>query len=355
MNLLQLIAIPFSLLYGFIMHIRNKLFDLKILQSRQFKIPVISVGNLSFGGTGKTPMVEYIIRCLNKENALATLSRGYKRKTNGFVLADPSSTYFDIGDEPLQYSTKFKNLSVAVDENRVKGIKKLQEKFTDLNAIILDDAFQHRYVKPGLSILTTDFHKLYSEDYILPSGTLRESRCGAKRADIIIVTKSPKVLSPITKRRIQGMIKPKLHQQLLFSYIDYGAITPLCKENEIDLSEKFSSILMFSGIANPYPLIEHLKNRCNELVVLEFRDHHSYSLADLERIKTEFENIFTSKKLIVTTEKDAMRLQKNPEFKNILKNLQICYIPIEMKFHNGDNVIFDKLIMDYVKENKSSN
>ncbi len=341
---------PFSLLYGIIALIRNKFFDWGIIPSRSFGIPVISVGNLSVGGTGKTPHVEYLIRLLNKEFGVATLSRGYKRKTSGFILAGPGSSHQEIGDEPLQYAQKFDSIRVAVDENRAAGIAELQQRFSELDVILLDDAFQHRKVKPGRSILTTDFHNLYTDDFPLPSGTLREFRCGAKRADIIIVTKTPNVLSPITRRRITKELKPRVHQHLFFTYIRYGKITPLCEEHKDVVRDKYSSILMFSGIANSYPLVEHLKTMCNDLSALEFRDHHMYSLKDLEQIGRKFDDIFTKNKVIITTEKDAMRLKKKSEFQEILKKLAICYIPIEIHFHNGDNLIFDDLILEYVKE-----
>ncbi len=253
MNLSQLVLFPFSCLYGFIVFVRNKFFDWNIQPSAEYDNAIISVGNLSTGGTGKTPHVEYIIRLLQNDYSLATLSRGYKRKTKGFLQASKDSTYHDIGDEPLQYSQKFSDINVAVDECRRRGIESINSQNPDLDVIILDDAFQHRYVKPGLSILTTDFHNLYVEDYCLPSGTLRESKRGAKRADVIIVTKSPRVLSPITRRRITELIKPRAYQELLFTYLDYSEPIPLSKEQPDILHKKYSSILMITGIANSYP------------------------------------------------------------------------------------------------------
>jgi len=354
MNLLQLLLLPFALLYGFVALVRNKLFDWKVMPSESYDFPVISVGNLSCGGTGKTPHVEYLIRLLKDKYKIAILSRGYKRKTSGFLMCSDKSTYKDIGDEPLQYCRKYKGIQVAVDEDRRNGIHTLKKHFSDLQAVILDDAFQHRYVKPGLQILTTDFHRLYMEDYPIPSGTLREFRCGAKRADIIIVTKSPRILSPITRRRINGMIRPRLHQQLFYTYLDYGEIIPLSDNAKGEIRDKYNNILMFTGIANSYPLAEYLKNMCNELDALEFMDHHSYSMKDLERIRNEFEKLFTRNKIIVTTEKDAMRLKHNPEFEPILNKLPIYYIPIEIRFHNGENTIFDDLVLKYVGKNQGN-
>jgi len=349
MDILRVLLLPFACLYGLIMAFRGKLFDWKILPSESFPLAVISVGNLSYGGTGKTPMVEYLIRLLSESYNVSTLSRGYKRKTRGFVLASESSTFEEIGDEPLQYKTKFENVEVAVHEKRRFGIRKLIRNFPDLDVVLLDDAYQHRFVKPGLSILLTDFHKLYVNDYPLPAGTLREFRCASKRADIIIVTKTPGVLSPITRRRITGMIKPRLHQQLLFSYISYGNPTPLYQKNEELLKKRYNTILLFSGIANSYPLQEHLQSMCHELQVMDFMDHHKYTLQDLEKIKENFDNLFTRNKAIFTTEKDAQRLDKSA-LQEVIKKLPVFYIPIKFKFHNGDNIIFDDQIREYVEK-----
>jgi tetraacyldisaccharide 4'-kinase len=350
-NLIKIILLPFAIIFGCITFVRNKLFDWKILPSEKYNIPVISVGNLSVGGTGKTPQVEYIIQLLLNKYKVATLSRGYKRTTHGFRLATKESTYKEIGDESLLFKNKFSDIHVAVDENRRNGIKILMKHFPELEVIILDDAFQHRYVIPGLSILTTDFHNIYANNFLLPSGTLREFKCGAKRADIIIVTKTRKVFSPITKRRLTGLIKPMSHQYLFFTYIDYGEIIPLNPKDVSLLKEDIKTILMFSGIANSYPLQEHLRNQCNELVIMDYPDHHAYTMKDLDNIKDNFDRIFIKNKIIVTTEKDAIRL-KNSEFSSIIKKLPIFYIPIEIKFHKGDNAIFDARIIEYVEKNR---
>jgi tetraacyldisaccharide 4'-kinase len=287
---------------------------------------------------------------LKQDKNLATLSRGYKRNTRGFALAGDDATYEEIGDEPLQYKTKFSNIHVAVHERRTKGAKLLIDEFPELDVILLDDAYQHRYIKPGLSILLTDFHKLYVNDYPLPAGTLREFRCASRRADIIIVTKTPSVLSPITRRRITSLIKPKLHQQLLFSYITYGDPVPVSPENKELLKKKYSDILLFSGIANSYPLQEELRKMCNQLHVMDFMDHHKYTRQDLVKIKSSFDNLFTRNKVIFTTEKDAMRLDKSI-LRETIKNLPVFYIPIKIKFHNGDSIIFDDQIREYVEKN----
>ena len=351
MNLLRLILFPVSLLYGTIMWIRNKCFDKHILKSKSFETPVISVGNLSMGGTGKSPHVEYLVRLLSEGFNVTTLSRGYKRKTKGFVLADDHVTAKDIGDEPFQFKSKFENIQVAVDEKRVRGISKIQEHNPDVDVILLDDAFQHRYVKPGLSILLTDFHNLYCQDYPVPTGTLREFRSGAGRADIIIVTKCAKVLSPITRKRVKDEIKPQPHQKLYFSYIEHGAFVPIPGiDFKPDKNKKYYSILLFAGIANSYPLEFYLKNLCVEIEILKFPDHHHYNKKDITRIVETFDRILSQNKIIVTTEKDAMRLMF-PKFIKMLKYYPVCYVPIEIKFHKEDKIKFNNQIISYVKEN----
>jgi len=335
------------------MLIRNKLFDWHLLPSKRFDIPVISVGNLTLGGTGKTPHVEYIVRLLMNDYTLATLSRGYGRETKGFIIASDFMNYLQIGDEPLQFKHKFEDIHVVVDEKRRRGIKLLLKKVPDLDTVILDDAFQHRYVKPGLSILLSDYHNLYTKNYPLPTGTLREFRRGAKRADIIIVTKTPKVFSPITRRMLVDEIKPRANQQLFFSYISYGDLKSIEKENESFNINKVSTILMFAGIANTYPLEAHLQRLCGELIVMNFPDHHKYTEKDLLKIKDRFNDIFTANKMIITTEKDMMRLIKQNLY-NIIKDFPIYYIPIEIKFHKDDETIFDNQIMEYV-ENSTRN
>lgn len=354
MNLLRLILFPFSLLYGLITYFRNKLFDWHILPSKSFPLPVISVGNLSVGGTGKSPHVEYLIRLLQKDYDIATLSRGYKRKSKGFVLADENSTVNELGDEPLQFYTKFKNIKVAVDEKRKRGISKLILQTPETQVVLLDDAHQHRYVKPGLSILLTDFHRPYSQDYPLPTGNLREFRGGAKRADIIIVTKTSKVLSPITRQRMLEEIKPLPHQKLFFSYIEHGNYTPLSGIDFVpEKKKKYYSILLVAGIANTYPLEFYLKNFCEELEILKFQDHHQYTTKDITHIIETFDNIVTGNKIIVTTEKDAMRLAEMSLIRKLVR-YPICYIPIEIKFHGNDKKDFDKKILDYVGKNSGN-
>ena len=342
---------PFSLLYGVVTFIRNKFFDWGILPVHSFDIPVISVGNLNTGGTGKTPHVEYLIRLLKQDYRVAVLSRGYKRSTSGFVLADKNATAGSLGDEPFQYFTKFNDIQVAVDEKRVRGIKKLLDVDNPPEVILLDDAFQHRYVKPGFSVLLTDFYNLYPNDLVLPAGSLREFKSGAKRADLIMVTKSPKVLSPFTYRRINGLIKPAPHQQLMFSYLRHGKLRAFPDHSFSPMKKsQYSEILLVAGIANPYPLEAHLRDKANRVTTLKFKDHHDFTPADVEKIIETFDGIFVKNKVIVTTEKDMVRFRKKEIF-SLIKDLPICYIPVEIKIHSTFAAKFEQQILKYVGEN----
>jgi tetraacyldisaccharide 4'-kinase len=333
--------------------LRNKCYDWGILRKTSFNFPVISVGNLSMGGSGKTPHVEYLVRLLKNNFKLATLSRGYGRNTRGFLIASAKSHSKEIGDEPVQFKQKFPDLLVAVDERRVHGIRQLKNKHPEIEVVVLDDAFQHRALKPGLNILLTDFHNLYPEDYPFPTGQLREFRSGSKRADIIVVTKTPSILSPITVRRIQGLIKPKPYQKLYFSYIKYGPITLMPGSKAPETPEKYNTVLLFAGIANIYPLEEHVRGITNHLEILQFNDHHNYSSKDLEKIREKFETIYTRNKIIITTEKDAMRLSL-PEVPEFISDLPIYYIPIEIKLHRDYRKDFNDQIINYVTENSTN-
>jgi len=350
MKFYQALLFPISLIYGITMVFRNWLFSCGCLPSREFETPIIVIGNLSFGGTGKTPHIEYLIRLLRERFLTATLSRGYGRSSKGFILASRRSAYKYVGDEPLQYAKKYEDLKVAVDENRVEGIEILQNKFPKLDVILLDDGFQHRHVKPGLSILLTDFHKLYTDDFVLPSGTLREFSFGAKRANVIVVTKTPKVFSPITRRRIIEELHPQQDQQIFFSFIKYCEPVLVTPSSTTISPYSSSMILLFSGIANDYPIREHLRRHCRELEVIQFPDHHPYSLDDLKKVKNQFDALPTRKKVIFTTEKDIMRI-KTPELSNFVKRLPLFYLPITVEFHGDDKSLFDQTILNYVEKN----
>jgi tetraacyldisaccharide 4'-kinase len=354
MVIVKILLFPFACLFGIVTGIRNKLFDWHILPSQRFDIPIISVGNLSAGGTGKTPHTEYLAELLKKEYKVAILSRGYRRKTRGFILATAEHDHTDIGDEPMQYLKKFPDLILAVDENRKRGIIRILAEKPETEVILLDDAFQHRYVKPGKSILLTDYHHLYVHDYLMPTGLLRERARGAHRADFIVVTKTPKVLSPITRRNLVKELHPARQQHIFYSYVTYDSPVPLnlCR-NQNPASLKYNYIVMVAGVANSYPLQEYLRSMCNELTVIDFQDHHQYKAEDFEKISREYHSIISKDKVIFTTEKDAMRMDKE-EFSSFLEVLPVYYIPIRIKFHDCVENKFDDLILDYVQRNIGS-
>lgn len=347
----QVLLFPFAVLYGLVMRVRNAMFNSGILRETKHPVPVISVGNLVAGGTGKTPHVEYLVRLLGDEYKLATLSRGYGRNTKGFRLASADDDYTTVGDEPLQYKRKFRDLIVSVDESRNDGVRKLLDGEEPPDVILLDDAFQHRWIKPGLNILLTDFHSLYVNDYMLPSGYLREPVRGAKRADIIIITKTPSVLSPITRRRLQSEIKPCLHQKLFFSYISYENLVPLTGAAKDITPSKVNAAFLFAGIANPYPLEDHLRRKFGEVITMEYPDHHNYDEDDIKDIIKVFNDHIIRKKILITTEKDAVRLL-NAKLLSLFSEIPLAYIPIRIDFHNGDGRVFDQQIRDYVEQDR---
>jgi tetraacyldisaccharide 4'-kinase len=349
----RVLVFPFACIYGSVVFVRNKFYDWGIFRSREFNLPVISVGNLSVGGSGKTPHIEYLIRLLRDEFSVAVLSRGYKRKTHGFHLVKQQATPAEVGDEPSQIKQKFRKITVAVDEKRAHGIEMLQKADPYLDVILLDDAFQHRSVKPGLSILITDFHLPFTEDYLMPSGTLREHAAGYKRADIIIISKAPKVLSPITKRRLFHEINPLPNQDLFFTHLKYSECRHVI-DGSPPASKEFSVIVMISGIANAYPMEEKLRSHTIELIKMEYPDHYQYKRSDIKKIKKVFDNIFTSNKALVTTEKDAIRLRAADGIE-LLKDLPLYFLPVEVVFHKGQKQEFEQRVFKYVRENTPNN
>jgi len=356
MKFLRIIAYPVSQLYGIVVYLRNKFYDLGIFPVKEFKLPVIAIGNLVTGGTGKTPHTEYLIRLLQEKYSVATLSRGYRRTTPGFLIATGASTSLDIGDEPKQFKKKFPEITVAVDTKRVRGIKKLMESFSLLNVILLDDAFQHRSVSPGLSILLSDFNNLFYTDHLLPSGNLREFKSGFKRADIIVITKTPELLSPLERRRILKELNAQPYQHVYFSYIRYGDFIPLLQEKTQTVFtkdfyfERDYTILLMTGIANASSIEHYLTTKVKKVITVKFSDHHEYTMAELLRVKSMFEEIPGKNKIILTTEKDAMRFE-SPGITEIVNDLPVFYIPIEVEFHNKDKEDFNKQILDYVRGN----
>lgn len=355
MNPLRILLFPIALLYGVGVWIRNLLFDINVLSSHQFKsISTISIGNLSTGGTGKTPHTEYLIRLLKSEFKVATLSRGYGRKSNGFQLASVDSTYQDVGDEPQQFFSKFPDIPVAVEAKRVIGIQKLLDQFADLDIILLDDAFQHRYVVPGISILLTEYSNLFVDDHLLPVGNLREYKSGMKRADIIIVTKSPEILSPIDARTIREKIQPKSYQRVYFSYFKYGELQAVFP-NQISFVPNYRNIhqtLLVTGIAQAGRLVEYLNQHEFEIEHLEYPDHHDFTESDLQTIRETFQKLSAlGPRIIITTEKDAMRFRL-PAIREKMADLPLFYIPIEVDFHNNLSNEFNEQILHYVRTNK---
>ncbi len=336
-------------LYSLAIYCRNFLYAVGLLSSKKTPIKSICVGNLSVGGTGKTPMVEYITELLRNSYHISILSRGYRRKTTGFLKVNASHKAVDVGDEPMQYFEKFGNVSVCVGEDRYEAMLKMRNECPDTDVVILDDAYQHRQVKAGLNILLTDFYHPYFEDHLLPVGNLREHRCETKRADIIVVTKSPKILSPIIREGMLHEMNLKSHQRGLFAYIHHGDLTYLNGE-KVTFNNNKIYFLMLVGIVNPYPLEEYLRRFTDDVEVFKYPDHHYFTEKELLKIKQHFLNYFSNQKFIVTTEKDYMRLKNTPEFE-ILKDLPICYVPIETRFHENDKQIFDQIILDYARQN----
>ena len=325
------------------MSIRNKAFDMGLLNSRSYDIPVIAVGNLNVGGTGKSPMIEYLIRLFNTSNHTAVLSRGYGRKTKGFLLATDGCTALDLGDEPFQFFRKFQNVVIAVDEKRVRGIDKLQQLKPDLDLVLLDDAFQHRYVKAGKYLLLTAYDQLYTDDYMLPTGNLREPRKGAGRADLIIVSKCPSSLSDSRQIEIRKRIAPKEHQKVFFSSIEYDNFI-YSRDEKIALDQlKAYKILLVTGIANPKPLIEFLQKNELEIEHIKFSDHEFINKDQQEAISSSFANLEGENKIILTTEKDYVRSFLELTF-------PIYYLPIQMRILEEEQK-FNEIIRNYVRKN----
>jgi tetraacyldisaccharide 4'-kinase len=338
------LLLPIALVYGGIVWLRNWLFDKKILPSVAFNFPIICVGNIAVGGTGKTPMVEYLIRLLQNNYKTATLSRGYKRKTKGFGIADATTTALEIGDEPMQFHNKFPGVAVAVGEERVVAIPQLLHARPGTNVIILDDAFQHRPVKAGLNIVLTAYNNLFTRDIMLPSGDLRDVKTSMKRAGIIVVTKCKTGLSATEKDAIIKEIKPLPHQTVFFTEITYTKPYPLFNNSEAVINSN-TTVLLVCGIANPNPLKVFLAGQVHSYDMLRYADHHIFNSDDLADIKKHFEKIQPENKIILTTEKDATRLVK---FANELKGYPVYVLPIEHSFLFGGGEGFDKLIIEFI-------
>lgn len=341
MKLFRFLLFPFALLYDSVTTIRNWLYNIGVFKQTAFKLPIIVVGNLSVGGTGKTPQIEYLIRLLKDTYRVAVLSRGYKRNTTGFLLLNDFHTVVDVGDEPLQYFKKFKGISVAVDADRVAGVTKLLNKQMP-EVILLDDAFQHRKIKGSFYILLTKYNDLFINDFLLPVGNLRESNRGATRASVILVTKCPTTITKNEQEKIINKFK-KYKKHVFFTAISYAK--NLSGASSLSLNElKQYSVLLITGIANPVPLTRFFTEKEIQFTHLKFPDHYNFKSSDIKSIKSSFDKVISQKKIIITTEKDYVRLEKH------LK--AVSFIGIETYFLNNDDAFFSSLINTHIKENQ---
>ncbi|MCZ2459936.1 MAG: tetraacyldisaccharide 4'-kinase [Chitinophagales bacterium] len=343
----RILLLPFALIYWLVVFIRNWMYDKKIFNSVSFALPVICIGNLSTGGTGKSPMTEYLLTLLKDHFKVASLSRGYKRRTTGYALANGDSTALEIGDEPMQFHLKFPRISIAVGERRVEAIPQLLHDKPDTQVIILDDAFQHRAIKAGLNILLTDHNNLFTRDFYLPTGDLRDLRSGYKRADIIVVTKCKPDLTMEEKERISGEIKPLQHQQVFFTAIEYGTPYHIITKENTELTGK--DILLISGIANPASLKKFVESNSAYYEAMLFPDHHIFTIDDWHDIKRRFEKNTAKNKIMLSTEKDAVRLIK---FKNELRENPFYVIPVRHRFLFNEGDHFNSTIINFIRDFK---
>ncbi|MFV0391711.1 MAG: tetraacyldisaccharide 4'-kinase [Paludibacteraceae bacterium] len=341
-----------SKLYGGVTGLRNFLFDKKILHSVGFDVPVICIGNLAVGGTGKTPHTEFLLNILTTRYKTAVLSRGYKRQTTGFLLADDNATAKSIGDEPYQIYSKFKTI-VAVDEKRVHGTQELLNRYPDMDVILLDDAFQHRHIQAGLTILLTDYNLLFTDDFLLPYGTLREKPKNSQRADVVIVTKCPQGFLATENMRFRKRLNLQASQELFFSSYDYGKVYSAFDKNRLipEINPE-TTVFVVTGIQNPDPMRLYLLQFTTKIDTFCFPDHHDFSQMDLDTIEKKFRNT-PGNKIIITTEKDTARLMSNHYLSDLLKN-NIFTLSIEVKILNGEEEKFNKKIYDYVRKNSTN-
>lgn len=347
---------PAAWLYGLAVRLRNLLFNRGVLRETAFPLPVICVGNLSIGGTGKTPHVEHLLRLLSPGRSVAVLSRGYGRKTKGFRLVAESDAAEAVGDEPLQMKRRFPGVTVAVDGDRVEGLRRLTERPAEApDVVVLDDAFQHRYVKPGLSLLLTDYSRLFPLDRLLPAGRLREPASGKRRADVLVVTKCPPDLSQEERDEIRRLLDPLPRQRLFFTFLRYAPLRPF--ESGPSPAEIPSlvgrKVLVITGIARHEPLLDHLRAQGAEVTSLAFRDHHAFTPADVRRINAAFELLPPTSRLAVTTEKDAVRLAALDGLSPRL--VPALYVqPVETAFIGDETQVFNQFIIDYVTTNSAN-
>jgi tetraacyldisaccharide 4'-kinase len=341
----RILLLPFALLYWFGIGVRNWLYDQNILKSSSFGLPLICVGNLSVGGTGKSPMVEYLVRLLKDQYKIATLSRGYKRKTKGYALANEDTTALEIGDEPMLFHVKFPDVPVAVGEERLDAIPQLLHDTRGLDAIILDDAFQHRALKAGLNILLTECNNLFTRDFYLPTGDLRDLKSSYRRAEIIIVTKCDPGLTRMGRKKIIKEIRPKPDQPVFFTAIEYGRVYHTSTKQTYRLTDK-TEVLLVTGIANPRPLKVMLEETSKTYSMLQYPDHHIFTIDDLREIRKRFRQMESTEKIILTTEKDAVRLVK---FDREMADLPLYVIPVGHDFLFGEEKKFNELVINFIQ------
>ncbi|MFZ4863399.1 tetraacyldisaccharide 4'-kinase [Sphingobacterium sp. Mn56C] len=337
------LLLPFSLLYQAIVWLRNRLYDKNIFKSYTATIPTLVIGNLAVGGTGKSPMTEYLVRLLKDRYTLATLSRGYGRKTKGYRTVTIDSTAAQVGDEPLQFKRKFPEITVVVSEDRVTGIKKLQDKF---DLVILDDAYQHRKLKPGYSILLFDFYSLFKPLLPLPTGDFRDNLSASRRADLLVITKCPEVITEEQKAHIEHILRKYTRSPIFYTGIFYQLPLSITKQPLPDALTDYD-ILLFCGIANPTPLVQYLLKTGNRVELLQFSDHYNYNDTDFEKIITRYHSITSDKKIIITTEKDIQRIPVHT-----FETLPLYYIPIHLKTVDQQQHTFDTFIENYLKSVK---
>lgn len=347
MKYIKITLLPIAWIYALVVWIRHKMFDAGKLKSRKFAIPTICVGNITVGGTGKTPFVEYLIRLLQPKHELAVVSRGYKRKSKGMQVSSENSTAEVLGDEPYQIFKKFPKTLVVADSNRCRAIDYIEESHKSVSAIILDDAYQHRYVRAGLKILLIDYNRPIKDDYLLPAGNLRDLKSAQKRANIIVVTKCPSDLKPIDFRNLIKDIKPFPYQSLFFATQEYDTPYHCLTGEKVELSKE-QSLVLFTGIAKPEPLEEYLREQVKELRTLAFADHHNYNQRDNDKIRGEYLKFANDNRWIITTEKDAAKLSA---FSDKIKE-RLIIIPVKVKILNEGESVLSKKITDYVEKNR---
>lgn len=343
---LRSLLLPFSLLYGLAIWIRNRLYDWGWLRSVTFDKPIVVVGNLAVGGTGKSPMTEYLVRLLSKHYRVATLSRGYGRKTRGFLVVSTDGTASRTGDEPLQFKRKFPQITVAVNEDRVEGVARLIQ--SGHEAIVLDDAYQHRALRPGLAILLFDYGAMSRPKWLLPAGNYRDSFRERRRADVMVVTKTPPAATEVSKARIRQTLSTPSGTPVLFAGIGYGPLTPVLPAETVMFNPLSGevSVLLVTGIANPAPLDSYLRPQVKEIIHLRYADHHPYTEADARKIRRRFNEINNPFKLAITTEKDAQRLL-DPSISNLLVGLPLYMIPIHIRFDPKDDDTLQQIVLNY--------